>query len=790
MINTRYDLGLCLTGLFIASMTLGAVSAKSFDFPDCYNVVWDCQSTDSSESMPVGGGDIGLNVWVENGELLFYMMRSGCFDENNEFLKLGRVRIKLSPNPFSPGGEFKQELRLKQSCIEITGKGENGVGARIKVWVEVHRPVIHVDIRSTSPVSVEAAYEGWRNKDYELIDDGKNSRFGCFGYDCYPGKVLRYRDTVEHGDDSVMWHHRNRNENLIFDVAVLQQGLEADKDKMWNPLKNRTFGGILAGKSMNAAGTAEGEYIITPFKSWKLKSESPSKSHSIKVLLHTSQAETLDQWKSDLNELTNAKTPTDKQAWNKNRKWWNEFWGRSFLVINGDGNDPTNKPWQLGRNYQLFRYQLGCNAYGDYPTKFNGGLFTYDPSLVSDRRRHSPDWRAWGGGSFTAQNQRLVYWPMLKCGDFEMMIPQFEFYRRPLENATLRVKTYWGHEGCLFTEQMSQFGLPIASAWGWCSNARCRRREPETERGVQVNGACRYHYESQLEFSYMILEYQRFTGADIGAYMPFIERSVKFFDEHYQMRHQKRTGRPLDGNGKLLIYPSTSCESYGGALNPTDLIGGLNACLKSLIRLPEKYCTEEKRKYWREFLDRIPYYGIGQVQNDKIFKPAWSWARYQNCECPQFYPLFPFNEFTLNDPEIQWFRNTWQHGEFAKGLVKSWHQDGIFFARMRMTAEAAEYNTKKMEDCGRRFPSFWGPGHDWVPDHNWGGSGMIGLQEMLMQTFEEKIYILPAWPANWNADFKLHAPHKTVVEAVIRNGSIEKLKVTPKERRKDVVVLN
>lgn len=29
-----------------------------------YNVVWTTQSQNSSESMPCGGGDIGLNVWV------------------------------------------------------------------------------------------------------------------------------------------------------------------------------------------------------------------------------------------------------------------------------------------------------------------------------------------------------------------------------------------------------------------------------------------------------------------------------------------------------------------------------------------------------------------------------------------------------------------------------------------------------------------------------------------------------------------------------------------------------
>jgi hypothetical protein len=46
--------------------------------------------------MPCGGGDVGLNVWVENGDVLCYLSRSGTFDENNAMLKLGRLRLKLS----------------------------------------------------------------------------------------------------------------------------------------------------------------------------------------------------------------------------------------------------------------------------------------------------------------------------------------------------------------------------------------------------------------------------------------------------------------------------------------------------------------------------------------------------------------------------------------------------------------------------------------------------------------------------------------------------------------------
>jgi alpha-L-fucosidase 2 len=65
---------------------------------------------------------------------------------------------------------------------------------------------------------------------------------------------------------------------------------------------------------------------------------------------------------------------------------------------------------------------------------------------------------------------------------------------------------------------------------------------------------------------------------------------------------------------------------------------------------------------------------------------------------------------------------------------------------------------------------------------------MQALQSMILQTDGDKIFLLPAWPSGWNADFKLHAPKRTVVEGVVRGGKLVSLRVTPPSRRADVVV--
>jgi hypothetical protein len=303
-----------------------------------------------------------------------------------------------------------------------------------------------------------------------------------------------------------------------------------------------------------------------------------------------------------------------------------------------------------------------------------------------------------------------------------------------------------------------------------------------------ANKPISYHWESQLEHSYMILEYHRFTGKDISVYIPFIENSIIFFDEHYRKREKMRSGKELDDNGHLIIFPSKACESFRGATNPTDVIAGLHACIDEILTLPDSLLTLRDKDFYRSLKEAVPPFSYSETRGHRVILPAKSWKEYGNAELPMLYPLFPFNRFALWRDDMEVFRKTYELGEFRKGNVVSWHQDGIFFARMGQTEEAVDFNSRKLDDSQRRFPTFWGPGHDWVPDHNWGGSGMIGLQEMLLQTIGDKIHVLPAWPKDWDVDFKLHAPKSTIVEVSYRNGEIVSLVITPDSRKEDIII--
>lgn len=466
------------------------------------------------------------------------------------------------------------------------------------------------------------------------------------------------------------------------------------------------------------------------------------------------------------------------------QKWWDQFWKRSFVFINSDQAAPDSPEWQVGRNYQLFRYMLGCNAFGDYPTKFNGGLFTYDPVLTDTTYKFTPDFRNWGGGLMTAQNQRLVYYPMIKSGDFDLMKPQFDFYLRSLHNAELRTKVYWNHDGASFTEQLENFGLPNGAEYGL-------KRPQDFDKGMEYNAWLEYLWDTDLEFCQMMLEVERYTGKNIKEYVPFIESCLTFFNEHYQYLAHKRGNKTLDANGHLILFPGSGGETYKMAYNSSSTIAGLQTILTRLLELPASYLTADKRNYFELMLKRLPPISFREFSGHKTIAPAQLWERVNNVETTQLYPVFPWGVYGIGKPDLNVAINTWKYDtlalKFRSGI--GWKQDNIFAARMGLTKEAAELTLFKLKDSGRRFPAFWGPGFDWAPDHNWGGSGMIGLQEMLMQVNGKKIYLFPAWPKNWNVHFKLHAPYNTTVEATVKNGKIASLTVLPKEREKDVVTM-
>src|SRR5271170_5321956 len=125
LIPAKYIMPLAVLGWIINVPLLGQSTPDIVPWLASNNVAWSVPGPTSLQSMPLGNGDIGLNVWVEtNGAVDFYIGKTDAWGDNVQgdqgLMKVGGVRIAMNPNLLPSGAPFSQVLLLDEGQIQIT----------------------------------------------------------------------------------------------------------------------------------------------------------------------------------------------------------------------------------------------------------------------------------------------------------------------------------------------------------------------------------------------------------------------------------------------------------------------------------------------------------------------------------------------------------------------------------------------------------------------------------------------------------------------------------------------
>ncbi len=727
------------------------------------SLIWTSPSQDSRGSMPIGNGELGANVWVEeNGDLLFYLSRTDAWSENCRLLKLGKVRVTLMPNPFQKGGRFSQTLDVERGEILIRFKTAEQ-DAAIRFAVDALHPVVTVDIDSKQPVEACVSLEPWRTQRRELKGAEAHSAYGLLpagdeSVEVTP--IIVEPDRIMAGQkNSVIWYHRN--ERSIWKANLQLQALDHVAENQVDPLLNRTFGALI-----------QGEGLVNQSDS-VLKSAAPANRIHVAIYTLTAQTTTAAAWLTQLDaEAMRICALSRDQRLTAHRAWWKGFWERSHIRISTENDKDKALVENINRGYRLQRFVNACGGRGNFPIKFNGSIFTVDTMNHTDRfKGHDADYRQWGG-PYWWQNTRLPYWSMLLSGDFDLMSPLFEMFRNNLESRKVATRKYYDHDGAFFPE--TQY------FWGTYADGNYGRDRTELPNGMTVNRFIRYYWQGGLELSLMMLDHYAFTGDDAFAgqtLVPLASAILTFFDQHWQR----------DANGKIRFDPAMALETYREAVNPLVEIVGIQKVCDEMLALPDRLTTAAQRTQWKRLISELPPVPMREVDGETVLACADSYSGKQNIENPELYAIFPYRRYGLGKPDLELARRT-----FAKRLIKrtgGWQQNAIKAAYLGLADEAVKmvgqnFSSKSSQ---HRFGAMWGPNYDWIPDQCHGSVAMTALQRMLLQYEGDRIRLLPAWPKHWDVEFKLHAPRKTTVEGSVRNGDIMDLKVSPAFRRKDVV---
>lgn len=763
---TRYLLSLnrswLWSGLLIfANLSLAQPKTESSSQIANYNVVWDSPSNHYNGSMPAGNGDIAVNAWVEaSGDLLFYIGKTDTWDEYGRLLKLGRVRIQLAPPALIAETQFRQTLSLPDGTIYIDyGTGERAV--QLHLWVDANYPVIQVEISSQKEISAIASIEIWRTRpdtlasievsDVLLDRAQKNQQHAL--------TIVQPDQILAGQSDRIGWYHHNAW-SVGPDLCAQMQGVSGFPRP--DPLLQRTFGAVI---------TAEQPQKLDDRR---LQSKA-GKFHSFAIYVQTRQPVTPQAWLQSIEQVIGH---TQSIAVPERRKahvnWWQEFWQRSWIYVEPAAENDIMTGYDafvVSRAYALQRFINACAGRGQFPIKFNGSLFTVPAPEASG----DADYRRWGPG-YWWQNTRLPYISMCASGDFDLMQPLFRMYGQDLMPlARHRTQLYFNHDGAFIPECIYFWGDVFSETYGWT---------PFEQRSdkLQESGYHKWEWVSGPELVFMMLDYYDYTQ-DVEflhtQVLPTAQQIFTFFDQHYQ----------TDEKGKLVMHPAQALETWWDCTNPMPELAGLQAITARLLALAAPLVTPEQRNFWTSLKNKLPKLPIRKLDGIAMLAPAERFADKRNIENPELYAVFPFRLFARGKPDIALALKALKHrtdlGNFG------WRQDDIFMAYLGLADSAQAYliGRAKNKHAESRFPAFWGPNYDWIPDQDHGGILLKTLQTMLLQAEGRTIYLLPAWPLNWNASFKLHAPYRTIVSGTVRNGKIIGLEVLPANRRKDVVIL-
>lgn len=728
---------------------------------DC-NVAWTTPSGDSFGSMPLGNGDVGLNVWVEeSGDLVFYVSKVDAFDAGHLLPKLGRVRVQFTPA--LDVDDFLQTLTLRDGAVAIRAGGVN-----LRVWVDANQPVVRVTGTSAEPVEAVASFE-------------------------------TLRDCAEQDDraDRLAWGYRNSSSVWIEHVRA--QNTAEFAAKVSDPILNRTSGCRLSGEGFVRAGRRE----------LRMKA---SRSVDLSVRVLSSQTVTLPEWFAELEKPAAS-------DWAAHRQWWRAFWDRSYIFVSKCGEGPVNldqcrftqfpqgskayeghkeigsaqNAFQLCQRYALERFCQAAASRGAVPPPYNGSIFTMDmPAGVMGfdaTKPHpvSPDGRDWAILSFMWQNTRHPYWSMITRGDYDTIIPGMKFVRDGLDIGRDRCRKIFGFDAAFIMEASWWYNVGVFNWEG-------------------MPGHLRYHQLATIEVPAIMAETYEHTG------------DRKFLDEillpcadagidYYAKRFTKR-----DANGKMLMEGVGCAETYQGVANPCTEI----SCLKYLLgKLLSFEIDAARRAKWSQLLAAMPDVPVRRIRGMDLLAVGDAYdAGRVDCETPELYSVYPFRQAWLGTPaklalarQSFHVRNASLDGTADAQPVETggWQSAPVQAAYLGLAREAARlasinFNDRFINWCENyppntpfpnrphaRFPAFWECKMDGTPDNDHGANSVNSLQSMLLQSSGDKIWLLPAWPEDWDVSFKLHAAHNTTVECEYRDGRVQSLKVEPASRRVDIV---
>ena len=708
------------------------------------DVLYVTPSVEPWEAMPVGGGDLSAMVRSDGGGLDLHLTKSDAWGfqapvdapPGSRFfnnVSPGHVRVEFGePARALAAKGFRQRLDLYRGRVVVRLGGETDK-ARLEIWGHPERKILVVEVNDPGGVLETATIElsEWR-----------------------PSMKLGASEMTIHAAEV---HERPARPHLA------NTGMEDYFDADGDPLLGRGLAVVLGAAQMRPKHCqAEGQTA-----SMMLPPE-PAPRYCLMIAAATTVEG--DPLAAARRELCAALAVGPDTLKAEQEAWWRDYWSKSLLRI----ESPDKMADRLCAAYHVHLYSLACAGRGPVPCKWDGGA-----GLM---RR---DERTWGLSEWV-QEIRFTYLPLYAANRLEMARGLTRHYSGMRPYLLEQTKRMWGVEGMWIPETVLPWGHAedfVLKASGDAPGGYFLPWDPETApygKFERYNSYVGFLFTAGLEVCQHYMVYHRYSGDERflreGAY-PTIRDVCRFISGLLRKGADERWH----------LDPANALETWQMVRDPADTLAGIQAIFPEFIRLSEEYDLDaDLRRRCGEILAALPEPAMGHWARDgtidagaKTYAPAAAKGQFpeaRNFEIPALYRLFPFGLTGIGAADHELVRNTFQRRIY--GITQSWSLDAIWAARLglgeeacKLLAEHAErYNRFRYGGWDSDNSSVFPDGLSVVPYTDGAGLSAFGVNEVLLQSHNGLIRVLPAVSRDWSGVFRLRAEGGFIVAVDFAQG--------------------
>ncbi|TDD30589.1 glycoside hydrolase [Kribbella turkmenica] len=416
--------------------------------------------------------------------------------------------------------------------------------------------------------------------------------------------------------------------------------------------------------------------------------------------------------------------------------WWHAFWAKAapLRITSADG---TGEYVETLRTLQL--YTMAASMRSPVPSTHGGVVRMFSSAK---------DQADWAQDSYWHFNLRMLISSNLGAGIGEFNAPYFRFY---LDRAELMKK--WTHDHWIGAQGTC---LPEFLRYDGTGDGCDNMSEPGWVKRILSSGP---ELVNNIWWQY------RYTGdrALLDRAYPLIRDIAEFH----------LTALTPGEDGYLHLEHVNALEVQWDTDDPAPDLAAMRVIFPIVADLAAARGDSELAARLRTAVGKLPPFRTVQRGGEEVI--AWSGTDEEahNTQNPEMEVLWPWGLF---DESSELMQATYRQRVYPQD--KDWGMDTTWAARLGLADEVKRLLLKGIEDF-QIFPNGFTvhrTGREPVRQQSfyneWGGVLTTGLQEALVQSYDDVVDVAPAWPREWDVagSVEIEGGHRISTE--VRDGVV------------------